>query len=264
MTKRSLKFWKIAATGNDFILMDNRDRILTGEEAEIIKRICTRRKSVGADGVIFIEDSEKADYKIRYFNSDGYESTMCGNAGRASIFFTYYRGIAGRIQSIEVFDGIHSGTVYKNEIEFEIIVKGDPQEINIQTTGKKQIFGYKIDTGVPHFVSFDNNIDDLDIVKIGKEIRYHEKFRPEGVNVNFIEITDDLLKVRVYERGVEDETLSCGTGATACAVVANSVKQIDYPISLSFPGGTLRIDRRDDRFFIIGEVNLIFKGKLFL
>lgn len=264
MTEKSLKFWKIEANGNDFIIIDNRDKIFTGGEIDVIRKICTRRKSVGADGAIFIEDSEKADYKIRYFNSDGLESTMCGNAGRSSIFFTYYRGIAGRTQNIEVSDGIHSGIIYKNEIEFEIIVKEKPEEVYLNGVNNKQITGYKINTGVPHFVMFENNIDDLDIIKTGKEIRYHDNFKPEGTNVNFIEIAGNLLKVRVYERGVENETLSCGTGAAACAAVANLIKGIKYPMSLSFPGGTLRIDKRDEKFFIIGEVNLIFKGKLFL
>ncbi|MFC1724960.1 diaminopimelate epimerase [candidate division KSB1 bacterium] len=262
---RSYNFWKLEAAGNDFIFIDNRDKMFSGKENKLFRRICTRRRSVGADGVILIEDSDKADYRIRYFNADGFESTMCGNAGRSALFFAYYQGIAGMMQKVEVIDGIHSGAIFTDRIEFEILAKGSPVKVEIDNIdNNKSHSGYKIDTGVPHVVLF---VDDLDfeVVETGRKIRYHKLFAPEGTNANFIEIRKDgKIYVRVYERGVEDETLSCGTGATACAIVLNQIKNMSFPVSLNFPGGELTIDMREERFYLAGDVNLVYKGKMIL
>jgi len=260
-----LKFWKIEATGNDFIFIDNRDNILNGDRRQFFKKICKRRLSVGADGIILIEESKIANYKIRYFNSDGNEATMCGNAGRASVFFAYYNGITGRIQKVEAADGLHDGSVYKDGVEFEIIVKDTPQKVEIKGDYTPGFEGFKIDTGVPHVVIFKEGIDNIDIVETGKKIRYDNIFKPEGTNVNFAEIKKDgKIKVRVYERGVEDETLSCGTGSAAVAVVSNIFKSTKYPVTLRFPGGDIKISKKRDKLFIFGKVNLVYKGTLFL
>ena len=262
---KSFNFWKLEAAGNDFVFVDNRDGIFTGKEDSLFRKICTRRISVGADGIILIEDSDIADYKIRYFNADGFESTMCGNAGRASLFFTYYQGIPGMEQRVEVSDGIHLGAIFTDRIEFEILAKGIPEKIENLEIDNRTYSGYKIDTGVPHVVQFVEKLADFDVVGVGRKIRYHELFKPEGTNANFVEIDNNgNISVRVYERGVEDETLSCGTGAAACAIVLNKIRNMQYPVTLNFPGGELIIDFREDRFYLAGDVNLVYKGKMIL
>ncbi len=219
---KSIEFWKMSGSGNDFILIDNRDeRIKTEEMGPLVKRICRRRDSVGADGVIFVVESDQYDFGWRFFNADASEVEMCGNGGRCVSRFAYLKGIAEREMTFETLAGPVSAVVDGSRVKIRV---PDPSDLLM---GLDLVFqpGWKcidfINTGVPHVVV---QIDDFlrhPVIEQGRTLRYHAFFKPEGTNANFMVVAGpNRLKVRTYERGVEDETLACGTGAIACALVS--------------------------------------------
>ena len=226
-----LKFSKYSGAGNDFILIDNRDGNFPYHTKGIIPSMAARRISIGADGVVLLENSDKADFKMRIFNSDGSEPEMCGNAARCLIAFAGKLGIEKDKYSFETKEKILHARYMDNDIEIEM---GPPEdlrkEIMVTANGGNWNVSF-VNTGVPHAVIFVDDVNKVDVVGIGREIRHSDSFKPKGTNVDFVEVYDeDYIKIRTYERGVEDETLACGTGITAAAILANRIKGVNKPV----------------------------------
>ena len=211
-----IKFWKYQANGNDFIIVDNRDGNIQLSD-EQIQRLCDRHYGIGADGFISVNSSDIFDFEMRYYNSDGKISSMCGNGGRCAAMYAYLHEIAAVRMEFVAFDGRHEAII-EDRLDSHIcdvsLSMADVNEVH-----KSESF-YFLNTGSPHYVEFVAHVAELDVVSEGRKTRQSERFMPDGTNVNFVELRGERLFVRTYERGVEDETLSCGTGVTASAIAA--------------------------------------------
>ena len=233
------------------------------------QRVCRRRVSVGADGLILIERSEKADFKWRFFNSDGSEAEMCGNGGRCAARFAWLKGIAGPSLTFETLAGILSAQVDGRRVKLELTRPSDPKlDETAVIEGKQQIFS-TINTGVPHAVIFSENLEGMEILRIGRTIRFHPYFSPSGTNVNFVRLeTGPQLSIRTYERGVEDETLACGTGAVASALIAAFKGLVRSPVSIKTKGGEVLLvhfeieAEKVKKVFLEGDVHIIYEAEM--
>lgn len=262
-----LKFFKFHGAGNDFILVDNRSDVFSGDP-EIIRSLCKRRFGVGADGLILLNSDSGADFYIQYFNADGSPATMCGNGGRCIAAFARHLGIVGNKMHFKAADGFHSAEIlFAKENFYQVKLSlNDVQEV------RKEKRDYILNTGVPHFVRFLRNVpdEDLDIVAEGRSIRYNEKFMPEGINVNFVSEISEGIFVRTYERGVEDETLSCGTGVTASAIAYALEQGVNKgPVKVTTRGGLLEVDFRLENnqakdLFLTGPAVMVYEGETWL
>ena len=260
-TMKKINFEKFHGAGNDFIIISDMDKSVRLEKAEI-GLICHRRLGIGADGLIIVRPASEADYQMHYYNSDGKESTMCGNGGRCVVAFTYMNEIAGITQSFIGPDGLHEAKIIKTE--------GNNSRITLQLTDVNSIAhgeGYYIlDTGSPHYVSFSHGIENTDVKTLGRKIRFSQQFAPEGLNVNFAEEISGKLYVRTYERGVEDETLSCGTGVTASAIAFAEKKNISQgAISIMTKGGEIQVsfnkeNKKYSNIWLTGPTKKVFDG----
>lgn len=256
----TLNFFKYQGTGNDFILIDNRkkDVILTTEQ---IKFLCDRHFGIGADGLMLLELEPGFDFKMVYFNSDGRESSMCGNGGRCISAFAKQLGLIHDKGRFLAIDGAHEVTLSSNSVSLKM---QDVKEVEIEKE-----FCY-LNTGSPHYVASVSDLENFDVVGEGKKIRNNDRFKEEGTNVNFIEKKDDTLFVRTYERGVEDETYSCGTGVTAAALVAGLQGMLDTKniCHVKTLGGdlTVKFDKvLETNFYNIwlqGPAQLVFTGQI--
>lgn len=204
----TLHFYKYQGTGNDFVMVDNRKKQFAGSR-EIIEKLCDRRFGIGGDGLILLENDDTADFKMVYYNSDGNESTMCGNGGRCLVAFAHFLGVFEGHCTFNAVDGLHEAEISGDMVKLKMI---DVTEM------AKMENDFVLNTGSPHYVKYVQALDDLDVFSEGRHIRNSDMFKKEGINVNFVEEALDGLFVRTYERGVEDETYSCGTGATAAAL----------------------------------------------
>jgi diaminopimelate epimerase len=267
---KPIPFTKMSGTGNDFIIIDNRDAILEDDGlTEFIQNVCRRRMSVGADGMILIESSDAADFRWRFFNSDGSLAEMCGNGARCAARFAFLNGIAAENLSFETEAGIINGQVRGGGAKVKI---PDPVDLRLNYTldlenGPLTISS--INTGVPHVVVMGDKVEDVNVHELGRKIRYHEAFAPAGTNVNFIcRQEPGHLAVRTYERGVEDETLACGTGSVASALVASCMTGWASPISLttrSRESLTIYFREKNGVFndvYLEGDARLIYTGEL--
>jgi diaminopimelate epimerase len=265
-----IRFYKMSGSGNDFILIDNRDRALDDRVTpNFIAKVCRRKMSVGADGLILIQNSNTVDFKWRFFNSDGSVAEMCGNGARCAARFAFLHDIAGKDMAFETDAGIIYATVLQDSVKIKMTPPSDIEEDIRLTAGGKSLELSFINTGVPHVVFFVDNIDAPDMTPLGREIRFHERFSPAGTNVNAVFMRPNgSIAARTYERGVENETLACGTGAVAAALVCAHQAGGKSPIEvLTRGGGILRVHftYRNGRFsevFLEGEARLIYIGKL--
>lgn len=270
IAKLPLPFIKMTGTGNDFIIIDHRKPVIHPEAmSEFAQLVCRRKFSVGADGLILIENSKEADFRWQFFNGDGSVAEMCGNGARCAARFAYMHGIAPARMRFETIAGIIEASVSDINVSVKMTSpKAFQMHHEVEVEGKKITF-HSVDTGVPHAVIFVDEIDQVDVCAIGSTIRHHQVFMPAGTNVNFIGRHQDGFKVRTYERGVEDETLACGTGATACALMAALLEEAGSPVDIITSGGdrlTILFDLHDgpaaDNVFLKGPAHVVYKGEL--
>ena len=256
-----LDFIKLSATGNDFIVIDNMDLVYSAENKALWKKLCERRKNIGADGILLVEPSEKYDFRMRYINSDGGEVGMCGNGGRAISSF-YYSNINQSSKSLifETMNGIYKSEICENKsVKIEMTELSDINKIDINSLYSNKHSLY-LNTGVPHCVYNVSDVKSVDVKSVGKNIRENKLFE-NGTNINFFSVLkENKIVVRTYERGVEDETLSCGTGITAVAIACRSFFKWGSKIDVSTKGGNLSVEFNRNDIFLIGDVDEIFKG----
>lgn len=260
-----LEFFKYQATGNDFIIIDDRSRLFDIDNNSLIQTICHRRFGVGADGLILLRNSLDADFEMIYYNADGYLGSMCGNGGRCISAFAS-EILKGKTQfRFQAFDGIHQSSIVS------LTDKGFIVELEMKSVPEPSAFqnDYLVDTGSPHYIRFVKDVTSVQVMNEGRLIRNSGPFIREGVNVNFVEPHQNQLTVRTYERGVEDETLSCGTGVTASAIAAYQagiIKQTEINVSTRGGNLTVRFEPSEgigfDNVYLIGEAAFVFKGTL--
>lgn len=257
----NIHFHKFQGNGNDFIIIDNRSNIIE-LSAQHIRRLCNRRFGIGADGLMLVVPSLKYDFEMVYYNSDGNISSMCGNGGRCIAAYAKLIEIVGDEVIFDAWDGLH-----KAVIESEIIA-GVSWDVSLQLADvldvDKNEGYYFLDTGSPHYVEFVDKVAEVDVAKEGKKTRESEWFAPSGTNVNFVEISTDRIFVRTFERGVEEETLSCGTGVTAAAIaVSLETGRVGFPIHTTGGDFTVNFTQSADKFtdiWLRGPAVLVFEG----
>jgi len=271
MESKMIEFFKMSGSGNDFIIIDNRDLSLNvGDLPAFARKVCTRKISVGADGLFLIEPSNTVDFKWQFFNSDGSMAEMCGNGSRCVARYAYLKGIAPKKMSFETLAGIISAEVNDDVVKVRLTDPSPVQSIGVLIFEDCQFALDSVDTGVPHAVTFVDNLETCTVFEWGRKIRRHEYFQPRGTNANFATVIDrHKIRVRTYERGVEDETLACGTGDVASVLAAASRGLVESPVDVLVQSGeTLRIyfTKKDDRFdeiYLEGKVKIIYHGFLF-
>ena len=256
-----ISFIKYHGTGNDFILIDDRKTLLE-LKSEAIRKMCDRHFGIGADGLIQLRDKKGYDFEMLYFNSDGQTGSMCGNGGRCATAFAHSLGLIQNHAKFIAFDGAHEAKIISQKPYIVNLHMNDVMDIEINNE-----FIY-MNTGSPHYVCFIDNVNEADVFNEGKKIRYNGRFKKEGVNVNFVMEKDGALHVRTYERGVEDETLSCGTGVTA-SVIASVIsgKNISSGCVIHTPGGELTVyfnqnGKTFSNIWLEGEAEKVFGGTM--
>lgn len=262
-----LKFYKYHGTGNDFIIINNFSGEIKGLSKEIIEYLCDRHLGIGADGLMILKKPRNKyragyseyDFEMDYYNADGSGATMCGNGGRCIVAFAYKTGIIKDKAEFKASDGIHQAVIHKSgTVELKM---NDVDAVN--RVGDD----YTCYTGSPHYISFVDDIEKINVYKEGQKIRYSEKYKDAGINVNFVEaVNATTINVRTYERGVEDETLSCGTGSVASALTYaenNNVYSAQYTVNVK--GGTLKVrfEKKEKRYvniWLIGPAIFVYEG----
>jgi diaminopimelate epimerase len=260
---------KMNGTGNDFILIDHRAHFLDASFfPDLARLLCRRQESVGADGLILVEDSLHADFKWRFFNADGSEAEMCGNGGRCVARYAFLKGIAGPKLCFETMAGVIHAEVSGKRVFLELPLPKDLRlDREVLVDGVAYTLG-TVNTGVPHAVLMLDNIEQVPVVELGRNIRFHREFQPAGTNVNFVQVVDKgHLAVRTYERGVENETLACGTGSVAASLVASAAGRVISPVAVRTRGGevlgvSFRIDSVGSftQVSLEGDTCLVFEG----
>lgn len=265
-----LEFWKMSGSGNDFILIDNRDGKVAGEAmGRLVERVCRRRESVGADGVIFVSPSEHADFAWRFFNADGGEAEMCGNGGRCVARFALLKGIAGPEMIFDTLAGMISAEVHGRVVKVRMPRPSDLRlDVDLPLADGWRGVDF-INTGVPHVVVRVDDLENCPVRDMGRWIRNHALFAPRGTNANFIRITGPRsLEIRTYERGVEDETLACGTGSMAAALVSAERGLVESPVRVKTRGGedlVIHVSNGEDGagdVWLEGSTSIVYRGEL--
>ncbi|AKD05598.1 diaminopimelate epimerase [Pontibacter korlensis] len=255
----AISFYKYQGTGNDFVMVDNRKHVFPAEDEALVKHLCDRRKGIGADGLILLQDHPDYDFEMVYYNADGRVGSMCGNGGRCTVRFARQLGVIEDVAYFLAADGEHQASIEREQIHLKM---NDVKEV--EQIGED----YYLNTGSPHYVRFVEDVQNLDVYEEGRAIRYNERFKEVGTNVNFVQrLSDNEIFVRTYERGVEDETLSCGTGVTACALVA-SLKGMQSPVKVKVLGGELQVafEQNEDgsfkHIYLVGPAKQVFTGSI--
>jgi diaminopimelate epimerase len=254
-----ITFNKYQGAGNDFIIIDNRKGYFNPDNSKLINKLCDRRFGIGADGLILVSEHHDADFEMKYFNSDGFLGSMCGNGGRCTAHFSYKERIGGKDQKFMAFDGLHEAHVEND------IVKLQMANVNDYTLVDDNYF---INTGSPHYIVFTDDVENIDVAQEGKRLRWSPKFTPGGTNVNFVQVYGNGLFIRTFERGVEEETLACGTGITASAIAAVLKGHFDKtPVSVKARGGNLSVDfdlkdNKASNIWLTGPATYVFTGTI--
>lgn len=266
----NIRFTKLSGSGNDFIFIDNRDRRFDADAMiDFVKNVCRRGMSVGADGLMFIEPSERADFKWRFFNADGSEAEMCGNGGRCAVRFAERIGIGSGSFSFETIAGLIDATIEGSCVKLRMTQPtGFKAGLEVPLNGRSATVDC-LNTGVPHAVEFVDDAGAADIIGDGRLIRHHELFAPAGTNANFCQVTGPhSVTLRTYERGVEAETLACGTGAVAAAILAAARGLAEPPVDVRVRSDeilTIHFSGRGAEVadvYMEGETRLVYEGEM--
>ncbi|WP_459211664.1 diaminopimelate epimerase [Aquimarina rhabdastrellae] len=258
----TLTFYKYQGTGNDFVIIDNRQQIVSKNDTKLIARLCDRKFGIGADGLMFLEEPQypEDDFTMVYFNADGNESTMCGNGGRCLVAFAAHIGVIKDTATFTAIDGKHEAKIEDGIVSLQM------QNVTNIETHEQHLF---LDTGSPHHVTLIDGLKAYNVKEKGAEIRHGAPYFEEGTNVNFVEQeTEDSFAVRTFERGVEDETLSCGTGVTAVALAMYETGKTKKPeVAIETLGGLLKVrfdktEKGYENIFLIGPAQQVFKGEI--
>lgn len=251
-------FYKYQGTGNDFVMIDNRLQTFNKNNTRHIALLCDRRFGIGADGLILLENHDTLDFKMVYYNADGNQSSMCGNGGRCLVAFAKQLGVISNKATFEAIDGLHHASIDGDIVKLQMV------DVNAVEKHDNHVF---LDTGSPHHVQFEENLNDFDIKTEGAKIRYGSPYNDAGSNVNFVKkISNSTFAVRTYERGVEDETLSCGTGVTAVAIGMHKLGETSHNlVNLTVQGGELQVsfDVEDNSYknvWLIGPAKFVYSG----
>lgn len=280
--KKQIDFYKMVAAGNDFVVIGEKLQANNAELADLARKICDRKYGVGADGMLLIEKSKKADFGMRIFNADGSEAEMCGNGARCSALYAEpkikkspyaKRGEKAKIIKLETKAGIIESEVNNDSVRIKLTTPKDIK-LNIPIMVSNRLLKVNfVNTGVPHTVIFVEGIDKIDVDNLGRIIRYHPKFSPKGTNVNFVEVAgDNFIKVRTYERGVEAETLACGTGSSASAIITGCRLKSAGSRIISVEtksGEILKIyfEKNNNKFqnvWLEGKAKFVYKGRYYV
>ncbi|WP_092102237.1 diaminopimelate epimerase [Pontibacter chinhatensis] len=255
----AISFYKYQGTGNDFVMIDNRKMTFPGENEALVKHLCDRRTGVGADGLILLQDHPDYDFEMVYYNADGRVGSMCGNGARCTVRFARQLGVIEDVACFLAADGEHQASVERDLIQLKM---NDVKQV--ERIGND----YYLNTGSPHYIRFVDDVQGMDVYEEGRAIRYNDRFAAVGTNVNFVQkIGENEIFVRTYERGVEDETLSCGTGVTAAALVAG-LEGMQSPVKVKVLGGELQVafERTGEGSFkyiyLIGPAKQVFTGSV--
>jgi len=263
-----IDFWKMQGSGNDFIIIDNRKSVFPEKDrVEVVAKLCRRATGVGADGLILIEDDPYADFLWRFYNADGSEAEMCGNGGRCAARFAFLKRISGSDMVFTTLAGPIRARVDGDSVKLEMSRPGDRRQLELDCGGVVEKVDL-INTGVPHAVIMaEGDLDLVDVNERGAKIRYHQEFAPSGSNANFIKVEDEFkLSIRTYERGVEGETLACGTGAVAAALIASEYGLVSSPTEVITRSGeslTIYYKKEGESFrevFLEGGALIVYRG----
>jgi diaminopimelate epimerase len=266
----SIPFFKMSGAGNDFVVLDNRQAQVTGDLHRFSAAVADRKRGIGGDGVLLVEPSQRKDFRMRYFNADGSEADMCGNGGRCIARFANLVGAAGTQMQFENLAGDFQATVLPDgQVDLQMTLPHSMQlDMDLPVDGKVWK-GHFLNTGVPHVVVPVDDLAKVDVFGLGKKLRFHEAFAPKGTNANFVQVTGpNSISVRTYERGVEDETLACGTGSVAAAILMARLGKVSSPVAVRTHGGdTLVISFKlkgdsAEEVFLKGQAEVTFQGQL--
>ncbi len=267
-----IPFMKLSGAGNDFVIINNLSQVVDSTDSEFmnfVTKVCQRRMSVGADGVLLVEPNEDVDFRMRYFNADGGEVETCGNGARCISKFAYLNGIVSKQMRFLTNVGIYEAEIVGDNVK---VGMSDPTDIRINVPLRLEEGVHDVgfvNSGVPHVVFFVDDLETTDVFDLGQQTRYHDDFKPAGTNANFINIySQELIEIRTYERGVENETLACGTGSIASVIVSASLGKVKSPVSVKTASGVIlkiHFDLENDaakNVYLEGDARVIFAGEL--
>jgi len=265
-----IPFWKMSGSGNDFIIIDNRDGSLDRlKTPSFIRAVCLRKLSVGADGLIFIEASDSCDFSWCFFNADGSEAEMCGNGGRCAARFAYLNDMAGSALSFETIAGVIRAEISGSHVKIQLSRPGELQTNTALDVDGTSLTIHTLNTGVPHVVCFVDDIEAVPVKDLGATIRFHRRFQPAGTNVNFVSPgVAGVFSIRTYERGVEDETLACGTGCVAAALTAIALGKAQSPVRMHTRSGEVLGVHTNEKappfssVYLEGGATVVYDGEL--